>query len=104
MNGKFKIFLMTIIAVALLASSAMAASMICISSQQLKGEETVGACLTRGEQFAVVDDYGIAHILTPEEVELTKSFNPRVFEQRAFGIAYRNLAPRIPPLPVSPEQ
>jgi hypothetical protein len=27
----------------------------------------------------VVDQYGLVRILTPEEVELTKAFNPRVY-------------------------
>ena len=52
----------------------------------------------------VVDQYGLVHILTPEEIELTKAFNPKLFETRAFGAKYFKEAPYIPPLPVSPEQ
>ncbi len=57
-----------------------------------------------GERFAVVDQYGLVKVLTPEEVELTKAFNPKLFETRAFGVKYFKEAPAIPPLPVSPEQ
>jgi hypothetical protein len=78
--------------------------LLCVSQQALKGEETVGSCLAKGERFAVVDQYGLVRILTPEEVELTKAFNPKVFETRAFGVKYFREAPAIPPLPVSPEQ
>jgi hypothetical protein len=39
-------------------------------------------------------------ILTPEEVALTKAFNPKVFETRAFGIKYIRQAPVLPPMPV----
>ena len=80
------------------------AKLLCVSKQELKGEETVASCLAKGERFAVMDPYGIVRILTPEEVELTKAFNPKAFETRAFGMKYQKLAPVIHPLPVSPEQ
>ena len=80
------------------------AKLLCVSKQELKGEETVASCLAKGERFAVMDPYGIVRILTPEEVELTRSFNPKAFETRAFGMKYQKLAPVLPSLPVSPEQ
>ena len=80
------------------------AKLLCVSKQELKGEETVASCLAKGERFAVMDPYGMVRILTPEEVELTKAFNPKAFETRAFGMKYQKLAPVIHPLPVSPEQ
>ena len=80
------------------------AKLLCVSKQTLKGEETVASCLAKGERFAVMDPYGIVRILTPEEVELTKAFNPKAFETRAFGMKYEKLAPTMHPLPVSPEQ
>ncbi len=79
------------------------AKLLCVSKQELKGEETVASCLAKGERFAVMDPYGIVRILTPEEIELTKAFNPKAFETRAFGMKYQKLAPAIAPLPVSPE-
>jgi hypothetical protein len=36
-------------------------------------------------------------------VELTKAFNPKAFETRAFGMKYEKMAVPLPPLPVSPE-
>ncbi len=80
------------------------AKLLCVSKKELKGEETVSSCLAKGERFAIVDANGIVHILTPEEVELTKAFNPKAFETRAFGMKYMKEAPVLPPLPVSPEQ
>ena len=53
----------------------------------------------KGERFAVVDPYGIVRILTPEEVEMTRAFNPKAFETRAFGMRYQKLAPPLPPMP-----
>lgn len=88
----------------LLTSLAQAQKLLCVSSQTLKGEETVDSCLAKGERFAVVDQYGLVKILSPEEVELSKAFNPKLFETRAFGVKYFKEAPYIPPLPVSPEQ
>ncbi len=76
--------------------------LLCVSSQELKGAETVASCLAKGERFAVVDNYGMVRILTPEEVELTRAMNPKAFEMRAFGIHYERLAPTITPLPWPP--
>lgn len=78
--------------------------LICVSKQELKGQETVASCLAKGERFAVVDPYGLVRILTPEEVELTKAFNPKAFEVRAFGIHYEKLAPTIAPWPGPPPE
>jgi hypothetical protein len=79
------------------------AKLLCVSKKTLKGEETVASCLAKGERFAIVDQFGIVRILTPEEVELTKAFNPKVFETRAYGMPYVKLAPPLPPLAVPKE-
>jgi hypothetical protein len=84
-----------LVTVMLMASSVMAAKLLCVSNQTLKGQETVGSCLAKGGEFAIVDDYGIVHILTPREIELTKLFNPKVLETRAYGLNYRELAPEV---------
>ncbi len=103
-----KLKLMLILGLAFLVLAAAAAQprekLLCVSNQTLKGEETVNSCLAKGERFAVVDQYGLVKILSPEEVALTKVFNPKLFETRAFGVKYYKEAPQIPPLPVSPEQ
>jgi hypothetical protein len=96
--------LLSLVTVMLLASSAMAAKLLCVSQEELKGGETVSSCLARGEQFGIMDEHGVVHILTPSELELTKKLNPKIFEQPAFSIKYRQSAPNIPPLPVSPYQ
>lgn len=102
---KLKMMLILVLAsLFLLASLAQAQKLLCVSNQTLKGEETVSSCLAKGERFAVIDQFGLVKILTPEEVELTKAFNPKLFDSRAFGVKYFKEAPYIPPLPVSPEQ
>jgi hypothetical protein len=101
--------IVALVAVGLVASFALAqakpgaAKLLCVSKKELKGEETVASCLAKGERFAIVDQYGIVRILTPEEIELTKAFNPKAFETRAFGMKYQKLAPPLYPMPVSPE-
>jgi hypothetical protein len=110
MRSKVVVGLMVALAATFLISSFAigqktgGAKLLCVSKQELKGEETVASCMAKGERFAVVDPYGMVRILTPEEVELTKAFNPKAFETRAFGMRYQKLAPVLPPLPVSPEQ
>jgi hypothetical protein len=72
-----------------------AAKLLCLSREDLKGEETVGTCVAKGDEFAIVDDAGFVRILTPREIALTKLFNPQVLEQRAYGLKYRDKAPEI---------
>jgi hypothetical protein len=78
-----------------IASEVQAAKLLCISKEEIKGEETVGSCLAHGHEFAIVEDNGVVHVLTRREVALTKLFNPKLFEQRAYGLRYRELAPEI---------
>jgi hypothetical protein len=105
MKSKLITVLIALVAVGFLVAAAAApqTKLLCVSKTDLKGQETVSSCLAKGERFAVVDSYGLVRILTPEEVELSKAFNPKVFEARAFGVKYYKEAPFIPPLPVTPE-
>ena len=104
---KLKAILILVLAFLLLAAASESqpqVKMLCVSQQTLRGAETVGSCVAKGERFAVVDQFGLVRILSPEEVELTRAFNPKVFDTRAFGVKYFKQAPYLPPLPVSPEQ
>ncbi len=92
-------FMLAVVAVMFIASGAMAAKLLCVSKETLKGEETVDSCLAKGERFAVVDDYGLVRILSKEEVELTKAFNPKAFQTKAFGIKFQKEAPPLPAMP-----
>jgi hypothetical protein len=74
---------------------AAGAKLLCVTNKNLKGQNTVDSCLAKGEEFAIVDQYGIVHILTPREVALTKAFNPKLFQQRAFGLKYGSEAPTL---------
>jgi hypothetical protein len=94
--------LMVLVAVFFVSSVATAqagAKLLCVSKKDLKGDETVASCMAKGERFAIVDPYGMVRILSPEEVELTKAFNPKAFETRAFGMRYSKEAPALPPMP-----
>jgi hypothetical protein len=93
--------LMVLVAVFFVSSVATAqgAKLLCVSKKELKGEDTVASCLAKGERFAVIDPYGLVRIMSPEEVELTKAFNPKAFETRAYGMKYLKEAPTVAPLP-----
>ena len=93
---KLKMMLVLVLAALLLpVSLAQAEKLLCISTQSLKGEKTVDSCLATGERFAMVDQYGFAKVLSQEEVELTRPFNPKLFESKAFGVKYYKLAADI---------
>lgn len=104
MRSKLLWVLVLVVAVGFMAAPAFAGKLLCVSKTSLKGEMDVAQCLAKGERFAVVDQFGIVRILSPEEVELTKAFNPKVFETRAFGIKYQKLAPKIAPLELQADQ
>ncbi len=98
---KVRTMLIFILMSLLLAANAAYANqkLVCVSSQELKGEQTVASCLAKGERFAVIDDAsGIVHILSPEETELTQAYNPKAFQMRAFALKYSKWAPVIPSL------
>ena len=102
MRCQLTAMLIALILVLSLVAVASGAMLLCVSNQELKGQETVGSCVAKGERFAVVDQFGLVRILTPEEIALTKALNPQVFQTRAFGMKYIQLAPPLPPLPVPP--
>ena len=86
---------LSLVALMFIATGGHAARLLCISKEELKGEETVSSCLAHGHEFAIVEDNGVVHVLTRREVALTRMFNPKLFEQRAYGLKYLELAPEI---------
>ncbi|MBM4272952.1 MAG: succinylglutamate desuccinylase [Deltaproteobacteria bacterium] len=95
--------LVVVVGVLFAVSGAMAAKLICISHQDIKGEMSVNKCLEKGMEFAVIDANGFVRVLTPREIELTKKINPKAFEIPGYGLKHLRVAPEIPPLPVHPE-
>ena len=93
--------LMVLVALFFISSVATAQGVkcLCVSKKEMKGEDTVASCLAKGERFAVIDPYGMVRIMTPEEIELTKAFNPKAFETRAYGMKYQKEAPVMAPMP-----
>ncbi|AEB08939.1 hypothetical protein [Desulfobacca acetoxidans] len=101
MRSKLVMMLVLAVAIGLTATPALAqGKLLCVSNKELKGEQSVAQCVAKGDRFAVVDQYGLVRILSPEEVELTKAFNPKALETRAFGMRYEKLAPTLPGLAV----
>jgi hypothetical protein len=96
MRGKLVIVLVLALVAGLLASSAFAAKLLCISNKNLQGELTVGECLARGDKFAVVDKSGVPQVLNPEDVEIFKTLNPGALNMKAYGIGNIKSAPEIP--------
>lgn len=83
----------------LVASSSWADKLVCISNENLKGEMTVNNCLLKGEKFAIVDQYGGVRMISPEEAAAMKKINPKLFEEKAYGIIYLKEAPELKKLP-----
>lgn len=81
------------------ASGAWAEKLICISKEELRGEETVKSCLAKGDKFALVDEHGAVRILSKEEIELMGKLNPKIYDLPAYGLKYEPEAPPVPKLP-----
>jgi hypothetical protein len=99
MRAKLMGGLMALAVCLLMATSAWAEKMVCISNEKLRGEMTVNNCLLKGEKFAIVDPYGGVRILGPEEVQVMKKLNPKLFQEKAYGIIYLKEAPEMKKLP-----
>jgi hypothetical protein len=96
MRSKLLIALVLALVVGLLASTAFADKLLCISNKDLKGELTVGECLARGDKFAVIDKAGVPQVLNSESVEVFKATNPGALNMKAYGIGNIKEAPEIP--------
>jgi hypothetical protein len=99
MRNSLRILLVVLLCIFWLAPEVFAAKLVCISKENLRGEQTVNNCLVQGEKFAIVEPDGSVRILSNQEVELMRKLNPKAFEQKAFGIVYMKEAPEIPKLP-----
>jgi hypothetical protein len=93
MRSKLTMALVLAVAIGLLAGTAFADKLICITAPGMGGETTVGQCLAKGEKFAVVDKTGIPRELNDTEVQLLKKTNPKVLDMKAFGIERIKEAP-----------
>lgn len=91
--------MLAVLALVFCSSGALAEKLICISKEELKGQETVKDCMARGEKFAIVDEHGAVRILTKEEIDVMKKINPKAFDMPAYGIMYEKEAPAMPKLP-----
>jgi hypothetical protein len=99
MRRKIICGLMVLTVCLLVASSAWADKLVCVSNENLKGEMTVNNCLLKGEKFAIVDQYGGVRMIGAEEAAVMKRLNPKLFEEKAYGIIYLKEAPEMKKLP-----
>ena len=89
------VLVLSVVTTLFLVSGALAAKLLCVSNETYQGQESVSSCLAKGEEFAIVDQFGAVRILSKREVELTKAFNPSFFNQPAYSIKYGAQAPEL---------
>ncbi len=100
------VLVLSVVTTLFLVSGALAAKLLCVSNETLHGQESAASCLAKGDEFAIVDQFGAVRILNKREVELTKASNPHFFDQPAYSFKYGSKAPELKvfgsvPLPVS---
>jgi hypothetical protein len=89
------VLVLSLVTAVFLVSGAMAAKLLCLSNQTLRGQMSASSCLAKGDEFAIVDQFGAVRILSKREVELTKAFNPHFFDQPAWSFKFREEAPEL---------
>jgi hypothetical protein len=89
------VLVLSLVTAVFLVSGAMAAKLLCVSNQTYHGQESAASCLAKGDEFAIVDQFGAVRILSKREVELTKAFNPHFFDQPAWSFKFKTEAPEM---------
>ena len=89
------VLVLSVVTTLFLVSGALAAKLLCVSNETYQGQESVSSCLAKGEEFAIVDQFGAVRILSKREVELTKAFNPSFFDQQAWSFKFQKEAPEL---------
>jgi hypothetical protein len=91
--------LAAILVAGVLVSGLLACRSVHIAKGRLTGEDLKEKFLPGSKIFAMLDGPKTMRFLSPEEVQIMKNLNPRLFEQRAFGISYLKDAPELKKLP-----
>ena len=89
------VLVLSLLTAMFLVSGALAAKLLCVSNETLQGQESVASCVAKGDEFAIVDQFGAVRILSKREVELTKAFNPSFFDMPAYSFKYGSKAPEL---------
>ena len=89
------VLVLSMVTVMFLVSGALAAKLLCVSNETMRGQESVASCLAKGDEFAIVDQFGAVRILSKREVELTKAFNPSFFDTPAWSFKFQKEAPEL---------
>jgi hypothetical protein len=89
------VLVLSLVTALFLVCGAMAAKLLCVSNETLHGQESAASCLAKGDEFAIVDQFGAVRILSKREVELTKAFNPNFFNQPAWSFKFQKEAPEL---------
>lgn len=95
-SGRIFLLALSLAAAMLIATSAFAEKLLCLSRQEIRGEETVGQCLAKGDRFAIMDDQGRVRTVGPLEMEALKKYRPEILEMKAYGLKRQEEAPEIP--------
>jgi hypothetical protein len=95
MRSKLMLVVFLVVACGIVAAPAFADKLICISNKGLKGDTTVGDCIARGDQFAIIDKAGVPQILKKEEIDILKKTNPGAMNLKAYGLDYMKEAPEM---------
>jgi hypothetical protein len=65
----------------------------------LTGEDPKEKCLKGSESFAMMDEPRTMRFLSPGKALMVKKLNPKLFEEKAYGIIYLKEAPEMKKLP-----
>lgn len=91
--------LVAILVAGVLVSDLLACRLVHIAKGRLDGEAPKEKCLKGSESFAMMDEHTTMQFLSPEKAQMMEKLNPKLFEEKAYGIVYLKEAPELKKLP-----
>jgi hypothetical protein len=95
----FPFVLVAILVAGVLVSDLLACRSVHIAKGRLDEETPKEKFLKGSENFAMMDEHRTIRFLSPEKAQVMKKLNPKLFEEKAYGIIYLKEAPELKKLP-----
>lgn len=95
----FPFVLAAILVAGVLVSDLWACRSVHLAKGRLTGKDPKEAFLKGRESLALMDESGSMHLLRPEKIQMRGKLNPKLFEEKAYGIIYLKEAPEMKKLP-----
>lgn len=95
----FPFVLVAILVAGVLVSDLLACRLVHSAKGRLTGADLKEKSLKGSENFAMMDEPRTMRFKSPEKAQMMKNLNPKLFEEKAYGINYLKESPELKKLP-----